>query len=150
MVRTYHRGVLTRLAIVVLALMSVACARGAGQGGSTPSPTGAATHESPRVSPSLHIDLPPGKQTTLSGTFGVDPIEGGCAYLQADDRTRYEVIYPAGWQLDGGATQLRNPAGKVVATGGETITVVGQLADMASTCQIGPIFKASEVVTIDR
>lgn len=60
------------------------------------------------------------------------------------------MIYPAGWQLDGAATQLRNPAGEVVATGGETITVVGQLADMASTCQIGPIFKASEVVTIDR
>ena len=46
--------------------------------------------------------------------------------------------------------QLRNPAGDVVATGGETITVRGHRADdMVSICQIGPMFVASEVISID-
>ncbi|HET7410713.1 MAG TPA: hypothetical protein VFJ13_10995, partial [Paracoccaceae bacterium] len=83
--------------------------------------------------------------------FGVDSIEGGCAYLQTDAKTRYEVIYPQGWQLTTSPLELRNPDGKVVATGGETITVRGSPdTDMVSTCQIGPIFKAAEMVTIDR
>ncbi len=88
---------------------------------------------------------------TITGIFDSVAVEGGCPYLQTDDKTRYEVIYPGGWQLDRGATTLRNPDGKVVATGGETITVRGQLAiDVASICQIGPIFGATEVVTIAR
>jgi hypothetical protein len=93
---------------------------------------------------------PVGGGVDLVGTLGADSIEGGCTYLEADDGTRYQVIYPDGWQIQASPLQLTNPAGEVVATGGETITVRGQRADdMVSICQIGPMFMASEVVSVD-
>lgn len=104
----------------------------------TPSPTAGASSEKPGG-------------TTISGIFGSDTIEGGCAYLEAADGTRYEVIYPEGWTVLRSPYRLQDPDGTIVASGGETITVRGEVAsDMASTCMIGPIFRAAEVVTIDR
>ncbi len=83
----------------------------------------------------------------LRGTLGFDDIEGGCAYLLADDGTRYEVIYPEGWDLQRAPLQLVSPGGDVVARAGDELTVRGREAgDMASICQIGPIFRATEVV----
>ncbi len=84
---------------------------------------------------------------SITGRLGADTIEGGCGYLETDDETRYEVIYPPGWELSLAPLQLTAPDGSVVARGGERVTVRGSRAtDMASTCQIGPIFRASEVV----
>lgn len=92
-----------------------------------------------------------GGSDELTGTLGADAVEGGCAYLQAADRVKYEVIYPDGWVVTASPLELRNPDGEVVATGGDTVTVRGSEAgDMASICMIGPIFRASEVVSIDR
>lgn len=106
----------------------------------------------PRPSVDASIGLPterPGNDVELSGTLGADSIEGGCAYLEADS-TRFQVIYPPGWQITASPLQLTNPGGEVVATGGETITVRGHRADdMVSICQIGPMFAASEVISID-
>ncbi len=86
----------------------------------------------------------------MTGTLGADSIEGGCAYLEADDGTRYEVIYPEGWTIQASPLELAGPDGEVVATGGETITVRGSHAeDMVSICQIGPMFLATEVESID-
>ena len=86
----------------------------------------------------------------MTGVLGADSVEGGCTYLEAPDGVRYQVIYPDGWQVQASPLQLENPAGEVVATGGETITVRGRVADdMASICQIGQIFLATEVVSID-
>lgn len=83
---------------------------------------------------------------TLTGQLGFDEIEGGCAYLGTADGTRYQVIYPTGWELHTGPLQLVSPAGETVARLGDTITVRGMPAEaMASTCQIGPIFRVSEV-----
>jgi hypothetical protein len=83
----------------------------------------------------------------LTGTLGFDDIEGGCAYLESNG-TRYQVIYPDGWQLHRSPLQLISPAGDVVAGPGDPVTVRGDEAgDMASICQIGPIFRATEVVT---
>ena len=83
----------------------------------------------------------------LRGTLGFDDIEGGCAYLLADDGTRYEVIYPDGWKLQRAPLQLVSPDGEVVARAGDEVAVRGREAgDMASICQIGPIFRASEVL----
>jgi hypothetical protein len=88
--------------------------------------------------------LPAGE--ILVGALGADSTEG-CAYLEAEDGTRYEVIYPEGWTLDRSGPALSDPNGLVVARGGDEITVRGSLApDMASACQVGPIFRASEVV----
>jgi hypothetical protein len=86
----------------------------------------------------------------ITGRFGADAVEGGCSHLEADDGTHYEVIYPDGWQVQASPLQLTDPHGEVVATGGEMITVRGAVAhEMASICQIGPIFRATEVVAID-
>jgi hypothetical protein len=83
----------------------------------------------------------------LSGVLGADTVEGGCGYLEADDGTRYEVIYPDGWRLEPSPLQLTSPDGTVVARGGDEVTVRGGLGtDIASICQIGPIFRAEEVV----
>jgi len=93
---------------------------------------------------------PPTNGDVVTGSLGADSIEGGCAYLEAGDRTRYQVIYPNGWRIQATPLQLSNPAGQVVATGGESITVRGHRADdMVSICQIGPMFVATEVISID-
>lgn len=92
----------------------------------------------------------PGVEVELTGRFGADSIEGGCTYLEADDGTRYQVIYPQGWQVSASPLQLSDPSGEIVASGGETITVRGREAtDMLSICQIGPMFVAAEVVSIE-
>jgi hypothetical protein len=88
----------------------------------------------------------PGAATrTLTGTLGFDDIEGGCAFITAPDGRRYEVVYPPGWALDRSRQELRGGDGQL-ARGGEPVTVTGTLAtDRSSTCQIGPIFVATEV-----
>ena len=87
--------------------------------------------------------------TELTGRLGVSEVEGGCPYLETPDGTKYEVIYPAGWTADPGSGALQAPTGAVVPAG-RAITVRGVLmTDMVSTCQIGPIFHASEVVIRD-
>lgn len=107
----------------------------------------------PRPSVDASIALPtekPGNEIELTGTLGADSIEGGCAYLEADDAVRFQVTYPPGWQIAASPLQLTNPDGEVVATGGETITVRGRRADdMVSICQVGPMFAATEVISID-
>jgi hypothetical protein len=83
---------------------------------------------------------------TITGVLGADAIEGGCAYLETADGTRYEVIWPDGWELQASPLELRDPEGAVVAEAGDEVTVRGEEAtDMASTCQIGPIFRATGV-----
>lgn len=126
-------------------LVLSACAAGGGQRTRhsdvpTPSPTDQIVGPAPSL---------PAKGVTISGTFGSDAIEGGCAFLQAADGTRYQVLYPAGWTLERGPFRLVGPGGNVAASGGERVTVRGSVAnDMASTCQIGPIFRATEVVSV--
>ena len=87
-------------------------------------------------------------EIAMAGILGADAVEGGCAYLQAADGTRFEVIYPEGWTLERSPLQLRSPDGSVVARGGEEVSLRGAVTtEMASICQIGPIFIATEVVT---
>ncbi len=134
-----------QVVIVIGIFVLTGCAAGGGQPTSpsdvpTPSPSDEIVSPAPS---------PAGKGVTISGVFGSDAIEGGCAYLQAANGTRYQVLYPAGWTLERGPFRLVGPDGKVAASGGERVTVRGSLAnDMASTCQIGPIFRATEVVSV--
>jgi hypothetical protein len=102
-------------------------------------------------SPSLQPErTPSGGGSELTGTLGADSIEGGCGYLEAPDGTRYQVMYPDGWRLQLSPLQLISPEGEVVARGGDTVTVRGsEASDMVSICQIGPMFQASEVVSVD-
>lgn len=69
-------------------------------------------------------------------------------YLQTADGTRYEVLYPDGRNLQLSPLQLIGPDGAVHARAGDLVTVRGATAnDMISICQIGPIFRATEVVS---
>jgi len=82
---------------------------------------------------------------SIRGVLSFDDIEGGCAFVQTADATKYEVIYPDGWVLDRGAGTLRGPAGELVEAGGE-LTIRGRVAPgRSSTCQVGPIFEATAV-----
>ena len=137
-------------------LMLAACA--AGTGGSataiaTPEESPVTSNE-PTPTPSLSLSsrqpspAPSGADDELTGVLGADSIEGGCGYVEASDGTRYEVIYPDGWRLQLSPLQLTSPTGEVVARGGDEVAVRGAVAtDMASICQIGPIFRANEVVS---
>jgi hypothetical protein len=88
---------------------------------------------------------PGGGPTILRGVLTFDDIEGGCAYLQAADGRRFEVIYPEGWAIDRAGAKLDGPSGEVVRAG-ESLTVKGSIArDRSSICQVGPIFEASSV-----
>lgn len=136
------------------ALVLAACASPAGNPTETPTPEQRPV-ESTESTPSPSFDLAseqpslePARGDELTGVLGADSIEGGCGYLQIDDGTRYQVIYPTGWDLALSPLQLTSPEGEVIARGGDEITVRGSVStDMASICQIGPIFEASEVVT---
>jgi hypothetical protein len=91
-----------------------------------------------------------GGERTIIGVLGFDPLEGGCAFVEARDGSRYEVIYPDGWTLDRSSGQLRADDGRIARVG-DAITVRGSTAtDRSSICQIGPIILASEVVLGDR
>lgn len=136
------------------AIVIAACGAPAGNPTGTPTPEQRPV-ESPEPTPTASFDLAseqPSREPTggeeLTGVLGADSIEGGCGYLQTDDGTRYQVIYPAGWDLALSPLQLTSPEGEVVARGGDEVTVRGSVStDMASICQIGPIFEASVVVT---
>ena len=136
------------------AIVIAACAAPAGNPTETPTPEQRPV-ETPEPTPPASIHLAseqPSRDPTdgdeLTGVLGADSIEGGCGYLQTDDGTRYQVIYPAGWDLALSPLELTSPEGEVVARGGDEITVRGDVStDMASICQIGPIFQATAVVT---
>jgi hypothetical protein len=84
---------------------------------------------------------------TVTGRLGFDDIEGGCSFLETDEGTRYEVVYPDGWTIDRMLAELRGPDGQT-AHAGESVTVRGAVAtDRSSICQIGPIFVATDVET---
>lgn len=117
-----------------------------------PTPSEAAT-ERPTELPSLP-NVPgskaPDKARSITGTFASDAVEGGCAYLQADDGTKYQVLYPDGWSVERAPYRLVDPGGATAAEAGAVVTVRGRIRDdVMTTCQVGPVFEADEVVSID-
>jgi hypothetical protein len=146
------------LSLTLVAVLAACASPGSGPT-DTAGPTDSATPEAtPSMDPISRESLVPRSSTPkpagggveLVGTLGADSIEGGCGYLEAADGTRYQVIYPDGWQLELSPLQLVSPDGEVVARSGDVITVRGsEASDMVSICQIGPMFNASEVVSVD-
>lgn len=142
------------LVSLACAIAIAACAAPASNPTQTPTPEQSPV-ETPEPSPTASFDRAseqpsrgPAGGDELTGVLGADTIEGGCGYLETPDGTRYQVIYPEGWDLELSPLQLTSPTGDVVARGGDEVTVRGSVAtDMASICQIGPIFQATEVVT---
>lgn len=140
--------------VVLIALVGVVAMNGCRDGGTGPGGSGASGTGEPSVagsaSPSLELASQQpskgGAAETYVGVLSADAIEGGCAYLQAPDGRKYEVLYPDGWTLTKAPLELTAPDGRVVARGGDAVTVRGAVADMASICQVGPIIEATEVV----
>lgn len=83
---------------------------------------------------------------TLEGTLGGDAeLEGGCAWLDTDEG-RFEVMYPAGYQVAFDPLRLLGPDGDTIAAEGEALRVEGTVGDdMVSACQVGTIFQATDV-----
>ena len=96
--------------------------------------------------------LPTSGTADLVGTLGGDPLlEGGCAWLVDDDGQTWEVLWPAGYsiQFRGELTLLVREGEESVAITGQRVGVAGaEATDMASICQVGRIFQASEVVFV--
>lgn len=140
--------------VVLIALFGVLAMNGCGGGGTGSGGSGAAGTGEPspagQASPSLELASQQpsrsGAAETYVGVLSADAIEGGCAYLQASDGRKYEVLYPDGWTLRKSPLELTAPDGRVVARGGDEVTVRGAVAEMASICQVGPIIQATEVV----
>jgi hypothetical protein len=83
----------------------------------------------------------------FSGILSMDEIEGGCAYLQADDGRKLQVIYPEGWERRKSPLELLAPDGSVHSKGGDRVSVNGSVAnDVVTICQIGPVIQATEVL----
>jgi hypothetical protein len=133
---------------VLLATLLVACAAPGATDEPTSSPRATPDDPSPTRSPRQPSPTPDERGSdTIAGRLGTEDIEGGCSFVETDDGTRYEVIWPDGWMIDARGNLL-DPTDEVVARPGDELTVRGQIAgDMASICQIGPIFRASGVTT---
>jgi hypothetical protein len=114
------------------------------------SPSAATPSASPSISlitPGPSKPLAPDAADTYSGILSFDSIEGGCAFLQAADGRKLQVLYPEGWTLQKSPLELLAPDGSVHSRAGDTVSVKGSEAtDMASICQIGPIIQATEVL----
>ena len=139
-----HRLPIALVMLILAACGSAATATGTASAGSSTSaePTSSPSREpTSTVEPSASAEI----ESTIVGAIGFDDIEGGCTYVQAADGTRYVVTWPDGWSFDAGLN-LIDPSGEVVAGIGDEVTLGGRIAgDLASICQIGPVFEAVEV-----
>jgi|GEM_PF-4250492 len=82
--------------------------------------------------------------TEIRGALGGDAqLEGGCAWVETDDGTRHEVLYPEGYTVEFDPLRLLGPDGEVIAQEGDRIEVPGEVADdVTSICQVGPLWRA--------
>ena len=89
----------------------------------------------------------PGARALTGALEGSAELEGGCAWL-ARPEGRYEVWWPEGHHVEHAPLRLVGPAGEVVATEGEQVSVRGVLVPEAATvCQVGSVFDAQSLVT---
>lgn len=141
-----------RLTPVCLVALLAACSTG--PAASTPStfpPTSPPSATPPVIQaspdPTKTVGDLPGDGDLFTGILANDSIEGGCAYLQAADGRRFEVIFPDGWRLQRSPLELIGPDGSVHSRAGDEVSVRGaQADDVVSICQIGPIIRAVAVL----
>jgi len=87
------------------------------------------------------------QETTITGEFGGEPRgDSGCAWIQTSSAERVEVTYQNNWRLEFDPPALFDQAGRLRATAGDTLTVVGYFEDVgASICQPQRAFLANDV-----
>src|SRR3954469_5943678 len=138
-------GMRSPLHLFALAFVLLIAACSSSAGASVP-PSAAPASPPAGASASL-TSKPGGISGDYSGILSLDEIEGGCAYLQADDGRKLQVMYPAGWELTKSPLELIAPHGSVHSKGGDRVSVNGSEArDIATICQIGPVIQATEVL----
>jgi hypothetical protein len=137
--------------VIAIALALAACTvstdRGPGDASSPPPKAGEPSVRAGSPPPTIVVDnLPRGE--LLSGMLSADSVEGGaCPYLETSEGKRFQVVYPAGWRIQRSPLQLVAPDGSVYRRAGDIVTVRGAVTNqIASTCQVGPVFQATEVV----
>ena len=137
---------LTRLLLIV-ALVTFGAACGSGDGSSPADPA------EPAAAPATDAPTDPAKtddpsELALVGPFGADAeLEGGCAWIEVDGE-RFELMLPDGYSVDYETLTLTGPDG-VIAEAGDQIRVTGaEAADMASFCQIGPLWEVAEITAL--
>lgn len=143
-----------RILAAVMAVLALAACGEQGTGAEPPDASPTVTERTTAPDPTGAPSEEPTEDMTddtagesISGTLGGDTeLEGGCAWLEASDGTRYEILWPDGYQIQMDPLQLVGPDGEAVASAGDEVTVRGRPAeDMASICMVGPIFQATEV-----
>lgn len=148
------------LTVLTLAVLAVGCGGGAGtQRSPTDGPSAGRTPVQPlltehptgtvRTGGGTGASDDAGAGDELRGTLGGDPsLEGGCVWVEAEDGQRYELAPAEGapFTVDPARTTVVDPSGAVIAQAGDAIVVEGELgAELASFCQVGPIWSATDV-----
>lgn len=142
-----HRSSVAAVLVLLLAACSSAAAPSASPAATPSVRPSADPGDDPRSPTLTPASASPAKGELLSGTLGFDGIEGGCSYVEAVDGTRYQVLYPQGFAVDPSSGDLLGPDGAVVVPLGAELQLRGAVdPEMVSICQIGPIFRASEVM----
>ncbi|MPZ73472.1 MAG: hypothetical protein GEU74_09610 [Nitriliruptorales bacterium] len=86
---------------------------------------------------------------SITGMFAGDAnLEGGCAWIDDGD-TKWQVEWPEGYQVTFDPLTLNGPGG-VAASEGDTVTARGtERRDVMTTCQVGPVWAATDVAVGD-
>lgn len=122
-----------RLALLLLAVVTVTACGGADDTGPA---AGAGTAATP---------APPTSAEQFAGTIGGDPtLEGGCVWLDTGTQ-RYELQLPDGFTVDREAVTISGPDGITFAEG-DRVTAVGDVVDdMMTVCQVGPVLQVADI-----
>ena len=99
------------------------------------------------TAPAAHVSPSPSTASgSLTGVLGGDAqLEGGCVWLDTGTE-RLEIVWPAGHRAGVDPIELRDPAGAVIATEGDRLTVEGRPATgQMSSCQVGALWEATAV-----
>lgn len=110
---------------------------------------GATPSEDPTVEATVSDDA---EEADLVGSLEGDAtLEGGCAWIESADGTRWQVLWPPGYHVmfepEQGPPYLMAPDGTTVAHAGDRVALTGdEEDDMVGICQVGPFFEAEEVL----
>lgn len=142
------RKTLAAVAVVLALLALSACGEEPATDAGDPGATEPGATE-PVATPTAQDGAEPEENAMIEGTLGGDAqLEGGCAWVDTAEG-RYQVLWPAGYEIRFDPLRLEGPDGEVVAGEGDTVRVEGQTApDMMSICMTGTLYQADTVTRV--